>query len=77
VSFEGQGELLEEKLIPHGMKGGERDGPLDQRLQVAVAGVEATQEVQHQGTVTPGFGKANRMRTMYVPGSELTYTAIT
>jgi hypothetical protein len=27
--------------------------------------------------VTPGFGKANRMRTMYVPGSELTYTAIT
>jgi hypothetical protein len=27
--------------------------------------------------VTPGFWKANRMRTMYVPGSELTYTAIT
>ena len=23
------------------------------------------------------FWKANRMRTMYVPGSELTYTAIT
>jgi hypothetical protein len=23
------------------------------------------------------FQKANRMRTMYVPGSELTYTAIT
>jgi hypothetical protein len=45
------GELLEEKLIPHGMKGGGRHNPLDQSLQVAVAGDEATQEVQHQGTV--------------------------
>jgi hypothetical protein len=51
VSFEGHGELLKEKLIPHGMEGGERDDPLDQRLQVAVAGAKATQEVQHQGTV--------------------------
>jgi hypothetical protein len=33
------------------MKGGERHGPLDQRLQVAVAGAEATQAVHHQGTV--------------------------
>jgi hypothetical protein len=27
--------------------------------------------------VTPGFWKVKRMRTMYVPGLELTYTAIT
>jgi hypothetical protein len=44
------GELLEEKLVPHGMEGGERHAPLDESLRVAVAGAEATQEVQHQGT---------------------------
>jgi hypothetical protein len=33
------------------MEGGERHGPLDQSLQVAITGAEATQEVQHQGTV--------------------------
>jgi hypothetical protein len=33
------------------MEGGKRCGPLDQSLQVAVAGAEATREVQHQGTV--------------------------
>jgi hypothetical protein len=32
------------------MEGGKRHGPLDESLQVAVAGAEATQKVQHQGT---------------------------
>jgi hypothetical protein len=45
------GELLEEKLVPHGVEGGEGHAPLDESLQVAVAGAEATQEVQHQGTI--------------------------
>jgi hypothetical protein len=45
------GELLEEKLVPRGMEGGEGTAPLDESLQVAVAGPEATQEVQHQGTI--------------------------
>jgi hypothetical protein len=45
-------ELLEKKLVPHDMKGGKGHDPLDQSLQEAVAGVEATQEVQHQGTVS-------------------------
>jgi hypothetical protein len=45
------GELLEEKLVPRGVEGGEGHAPLDESLQVAVAGVEATQEVQHQGTI--------------------------
>jgi hypothetical protein len=45
------GELLEEKLVPHSMEGGKGHGPLDESLQVAVAGAEATQRVQHQGTV--------------------------
>jgi hypothetical protein len=38
-------ELLEEKLIPHRMEGGEGHGPLDESLQVTVAGAKATQEV--------------------------------
>jgi hypothetical protein len=50
-SLDRHGELLEEKLIPHNMEGGKRHDPLDQSLQVAVEGAEATQEVQHQGTV--------------------------
>jgi hypothetical protein len=45
------GEILEEKLIPHHMEGGERHIPLDESLQVTVAGAEATYEVQHQGAV--------------------------
>jgi hypothetical protein len=45
------GELLEEKLVPHDMEGGKGHNPLDESLQVAVAGTEATQKVQHQGTV--------------------------
>jgi hypothetical protein len=49
-SLEGHGELLEEKLIPHYIKGGKRHNPLDESLQVVVAGAEATQKVQHQGT---------------------------
>jgi hypothetical protein len=44
------GELLE-KLVPHDVEGGEGHAPLDESLQVAVAGAEATQEVQHQGTI--------------------------
>jgi hypothetical protein len=40
-----QGKLLEEKRIPHHMEGGEGHGPLDESLQVIVAGAEATQEV--------------------------------
>jgi hypothetical protein len=51
VSLVRHGELLEEKLIPHRMEGWERYGPLDESLQVTVAGAEATQEVQHQGAV--------------------------
>jgi hypothetical protein len=45
------GEFLKEKLVLHYMEGGKGHGPLDESLQVAVAGAEATQEVQHQGTV--------------------------
>jgi hypothetical protein len=45
------GELLEEKLILHDMEGGKRHGPLDESLQVAVPGAEATKKVQHQGAV--------------------------
>jgi hypothetical protein len=45
------GELLEEKLILHGIEGGKRHGPLDESLQVAVPGAEATKKVQHQGAV--------------------------
>jgi hypothetical protein len=33
------------------MEGGKRHDPLDESLQVAVAGAEAMQKVQHQGTV--------------------------
>jgi hypothetical protein len=51
------GELLEEKLIPHRMEGGEGHGPLDESLQVTVAGAEATQEVQHQGAVRHRLAK--------------------
>jgi hypothetical protein len=51
VSLVRHGELLEEKLILHRMEGGERYDPLDESLQVTVAGAEATQEVQHQGAV--------------------------
>jgi hypothetical protein len=35
------GELLEEKLVPHDMEGGKGHDPLDESLQVAVAGAEA------------------------------------
>jgi hypothetical protein len=45
------GELLEEKLVPRGVEGGEGHAPLDESLQVAVAGAEATQKVQHQGAI--------------------------
>jgi hypothetical protein len=45
------GELLEEKLVPHSMEGGEGDDPLDESLQVAIARAEATQKVQHQDSV--------------------------
>jgi hypothetical protein len=51
VSLVRHGELLKEKLIPHRMEGGEGNSPLDESLQVIVAGAEATQEVQHQGVV--------------------------
>jgi hypothetical protein len=51
------GELLEEKLVPRGVEGGEGHGPLDESLQVAVAGAEATQEVQHQGTIGNGLAE--------------------
>jgi hypothetical protein len=37
----------------------------------------ACQAGKQVGTCHTRFWKANRMRTMYVPGSELTYTAIT
>jgi hypothetical protein len=50
-SLDRHGELLEKKFIVHGAEGGKRHGPLDESLQVVVAGAEATQEVQHQGTV--------------------------
>jgi hypothetical protein len=33
------------------MECGKGNGPLDESLQVAIAGVEATQKVQHQGPV--------------------------
>jgi hypothetical protein len=46
------GELLEEKLIPHGMECGKWDSPLDESLQVAITRAEATQKVQHQGPVS-------------------------
>jgi hypothetical protein len=39
------GELLEEKLVPHDLEGGKGHDPLDESLQVVVAGAEATQKV--------------------------------
>jgi hypothetical protein len=45
------GELLVEKLVLHDMEGGKGHDPLDEILQVAVAGAKATQKVQHQGAV--------------------------
>jgi hypothetical protein len=51
VSLVRHGDLLEEKLIPHRMEGGEGHDPLDESLWVTVAGAEATQEVQHHGAV--------------------------
>jgi hypothetical protein len=36
------GKLLKEKLVAHDMEGGEGHSPLDESLQVALAGVEAT-----------------------------------
>jgi hypothetical protein len=46
------GELLEEKLVPHGMECGEGDSPLDESLEVAITRAEATQKVQHQGPIS-------------------------
>jgi hypothetical protein len=40
------------------MEGGKGYDPLDESLQVAVAGAEATQKVQHQGTVAEGVRHA-------------------
>jgi hypothetical protein len=37
-----------------GVEGGEGHDPLDESLQVVVAGAEATQKVQHHGTVDDG-----------------------
>jgi hypothetical protein len=38
-------------LVVDDVKSGDGQGPLDESLQVVVAGAEATQKVQHQGTV--------------------------
>jgi hypothetical protein len=38
-SLNRHGELLEEKLIPHDIEGRKRHGPLDESLQVAIAGL--------------------------------------
>jgi hypothetical protein len=58
-----QGELLEEKLVANGVEGGEGYNPLNESLQVAVARTEATQKVQHQGTVGDGLAEvAERVR---------------
>lgn len=46
-----QVELLEEKLIADVVEGGEWHGPLDEILQVVVAGAKTTQKVQHEGAV--------------------------
>jgi hypothetical protein len=57
------GELLKEKLVSHGMEGAKGRSPLDESLQVAVAGAEATQKVQHQGTVDDRLAEvAKRVR---------------
>jgi hypothetical protein len=42
---------LEEKLVPDVMECEKGNSPLDESLQVAIAGAEATQKVQHQGPV--------------------------
>jgi hypothetical protein len=39
------GELLEEKLVADGLEGGEERNPLDESLQMAVAGDDAMQKV--------------------------------
>jgi hypothetical protein len=36
------GELFEEKLVPDVMECGKGNGPLDESLQVSIAGAEAT-----------------------------------
>jgi hypothetical protein len=41
------GERLEERLVADDMEGAEGHSPLDESLQVAVAGTEATQKVRH------------------------------
>jgi hypothetical protein len=46
-----QVELLEEKLIADVVEGGEWHGPLDEILQVVVAGAKTTQKVQHEGAI--------------------------
>jgi hypothetical protein len=51
------GELIKEKLVPHDMEGGKGHNPLDESLQVAVAGAKATQKVHHQGTVGDGLAE--------------------
>jgi hypothetical protein len=40
-------------------------------------GVEREEGHAREGDCHTQFWKVNRMRTMYVPGSELTYTALT
>jgi hypothetical protein len=71
------GELLEEKIIPHDMEGGEGHDPLDDSLQVAVAGARSMQKVQHQSTVddrlaevTKGVRHALHMATVF-PNTEI------
>jgi hypothetical protein len=54
------GELLEEKLVADGVEGGEGHNPLDESLPVAVAGDEAMQKVQHQGTVDDGLAEVTK-----------------
>jgi hypothetical protein len=57
------GELIKEKLVPHGMEGGKWHNPLDESLQVALAEAKATQKVHHQGTVGDGLAEvAERVR---------------
>jgi hypothetical protein len=52
-----QGELFEEKLIAYGVERGDEYVPLDESLQLVVAGAKATQKVQHRGAVGDGLAE--------------------
>jgi hypothetical protein len=54
------GELLEEKLVPRGVEGGEGHAPLDESLQVAVAGLRPRRRFSTKVRSTTGSPRSRR-----------------